>query len=90
MRKEPNMYKLFTIGALVAALAAPASAAGQGARARAAGAQVNCPQTVVIRSGRNYGICGHRFWIRDAQTGKVRAVPFWRLQHQNDPTDDRP
>jgi hypothetical protein len=84
------MYKLFTIGALVAALAAPAGAAAQGARARTASAQLSCPQTVVIRSGRNYGICGHRYWVRDAQTGKVRAVPFWRLQHQNDPTDDRP
>ena len=84
------MYKLFTIAALVAALAAPASAAGQGARARTAKAQINCPQTVVILSGRNYGVCGNRYWVRDAQTGKVRAVPFWRLQHQNDRTDDRP
>lgn len=84
------MYKLFTIGALVAALAAPASAAGQGARARSAKAGINCPQSVVILPGRHYGMCGNRFFIRDAQTGKVRAVPFWRLQHQNDPTDDRP
>jgi hypothetical protein len=84
------MYKLFTIGALVAALAAPASAAGQGARARHASAQIACPQTVVIQPGRNYGMCGHRFWVRDPQTGLVKAVPFWRLQHGNDPTDDRP
>jgi hypothetical protein len=89
-RKEAIVYKLVTIGALVAALAAPASAAGQGVRARHAKAQIACPQAVVMIPGRNYGMCGHRFWIRDSKTGQVKAVPFWRLQHQNDPTDDRP
>ena len=84
------MYKLFTIAALVAALAAPASAVGKGIGPRHARAQLSCPQTVVFQPGRNYGMCGHRYWIRDAQTGQVKAVPFWRLQHQNDPTDDRP
>jgi hypothetical protein len=40
--------------------------------------------------GRNYGFCGHRFWVRDAQSGKVKAIPFWRLQRLNDPNEDRP
>jgi hypothetical protein len=68
------MYKLVTIGALVAALAAPASAVGHGVRGRPARAQIACPQTVVIMSGRGYGMCGHRFWIRDPQTGQVKAI----------------
>ncbi len=84
------MHKLFIIGALVAALAIPASAVGQGVSERQAKAQIACPQTVVMVPGRNYGICGHRFWIRDPKTGQVKAVPFWRLQHQNDQTGDRP
>jgi hypothetical protein len=84
------MYKLFTIGALVAALAAPASAAAQGLRVRHASAQAACLQTVVILPGRNYGMCGHRFWVLDPQTGQVKAIPFWRLQRLNDPNEDRP
>jgi hypothetical protein len=86
------MYKLFTIGALVAALAAPASAASQGAgaRARHARAQIACPQAVVFPPGRNYGTCGHKFWVRDPQTGQVKAIPFWRLQRLSDPSEDRP
>lgn len=84
------MYKLITIGALVAALAAPASAAGQGGRVRHARAQIACPQTVVFPPGRNYGMCGHKFWVRDPQTGQVKAIPFWRLQRLSDPSEDRP
>jgi hypothetical protein len=89
-RKELIMYRLVTIGALIAALAAPASAAGHGARAREARAQIACPQNVVIPPGRGYGMCGHRFWVRDPQTGRVKAIPFWRLQRLNDPSEDRP
>jgi hypothetical protein len=88
-RKECIVYKLAAIGALVAAVAAPATAAGHGVRTGHSSAQVTCPQTVIL-PGRTYGICGQRFWIRDPQTGQVKAVPFGRLQHQNDPTDDRP
>jgi len=84
------MYKLATIGAMVAALAIPATAAGHGAAARHARAQIACPQSVVMPPGRNYGMCGHRFWVRDPQSGQVKAIPFWRLQHQNDPNGDRP
>ena len=84
------MYKLVTIGALITALAAPASAAGLGARARPARALIACPQTVVIMPGRAYGMCAHRFWVRDAKTGKVRAIPFWRLQRLNDHREDQP
>jgi hypothetical protein len=83
-------YKLVTIGALVAALAAPATAAGQGVRARHARAQISCPQAVVFPPGRNYGMCGHKFWVREPQTGQVKAIPFWRLQRLNDPSEDRP
>jgi hypothetical protein len=84
------MYKLFTIGALVAALAAPAIAAGQGVSARHARAQVSCPQAVVFPPGRPYGFCGHRFWVRDPKSGQVKAIPFWRLQRLSDPSEDRP
>ena len=84
------MYKLFTIGALVAALAAPASAAGGGLRARHAREQIACPQTVVMPPGRKYGMCGYRFWVRDPQTGRVKSIPFWRLQRLSDPNEDRP
>jgi hypothetical protein len=84
------MYKLATIGAMVAALAIPATAAGHGTAARHARAQIACPQSVVMPPGRNYGMCGHRFWVRDPQTGQVKAIPFWRLQRLNDPNGDRP
>jgi hypothetical protein len=84
------MYKLATIGAMVAALAIPATATGHGTAARHARAQIACPQSVVMPPGRNYGMCGHRFWVRDPQSGQVKAIPFWRLQHQNDPNGDRP
>ncbi len=84
------MYKLVTIGALIAALSAPASAVGQRVRARPARALIACPQTVVVLPGRGYGMCGHRFWVRDPQTGKVKTIPFWRLQRLSDPSEDRP
>lgn len=78
------MYKLATVGALVAAVAIPASAAGQGAPAAHARAQALCPQ-VVFLPGRSYGFCGGRFWIRDSRTGKAVPASFWRLQHLSDP-----
>jgi hypothetical protein len=84
------MYKLAVIGALVAALAGPASAAGHGIRLHNARAQLACPQSVDILPGRGYGMCGHRFWVRDPQTGQVKAIPFWRLQRLSDPREDRP
>ena len=84
------MYKLVTIGALAAALAAPASATGHGMRTRHASAQIACPQTVVIPPARGYGMCGNRFWVRDSQTGQVKGISFWRLQRLNDRSDDRP
>lgn len=84
------MYKLFTIGALMAALAAPASAVAEGMRARPARALIACPQTVEIMPGRGYGMCGHRFWVRDPESGKVRAIQFWRLQRLNDHREDQP
>jgi hypothetical protein len=43
--------KFVTIGALIAALAVTASAAGQGVRARHARAQTSCPQAVVFPPG---------------------------------------
>jgi hypothetical protein len=84
------MYKLATIGALVAALAVPASAAGHGIRQHRVRAQVLCPQTVVILPGRNYGVCGHRFWVRDPETGQLETMPFGRMQHMNQRPDDHP
>jgi hypothetical protein len=84
------MKKLATIGALIAALAIPASAAGQRAHLVRARAQTLCPQTVVFPPGRDYAVCGGRFWIRDPQTGRVMSVSFWRLQHRNYPPDDLP
>jgi hypothetical protein len=83
------MKKLATIGALIAALAIPASAAGQRAHLVRARAQALCPQTVVFPPGRDYAICGGRFWIRDAN-GKIVPVTFWQLQHRNEPPDNRP
>jgi hypothetical protein len=84
------VYKLATIGFLVVALVGPASAAGKRAPVRPSGAQDLCAKTVIISPAWGYGLCGGGFWLRDRETGKVRAVPFWRLQHMNDPTDDRP
>lgn len=86
------MYKLFIIGALIAALAAPASGAGSGKTGRPIRAQALCPQSAVLLPGRDYMICGGRFWIRAPQTGQLVPVSFWRLQHLNDPADgpDRP
>jgi hypothetical protein len=83
------MYKLATIGVLVVALAGPASAAGKRAPVRP-GVQALCAKTVTISPARGYGLCGGGFWLRDQETGKVRAVSFWRLQHMNQGPDDRP
>jgi hypothetical protein len=77
------MYRLATIGFLVAALAGPAIAAGHRAPLRLRGAQALCPQTVIISPARGYALCGGRIWVRDAETGKVKAIPCWRLQHMN-------
>jgi hypothetical protein len=85
------MYKLATIAAVVAALAAaPGAAAGHKAPQRHARAKALCPQSAVFLSGRDYAVCGGRFWIRDPQTGQVVSVPFWRLQRLNDPNGDLP
>ena len=84
------MYKLATIGAMVAALAIPATAAAHGNSGRHARAQIACPQSVVILPGRGYAMCGGRFFVRNPQTGLVKAIPFWRLQRLNDPREDQP
>jgi hypothetical protein len=80
------MYKLITIGALVVALVGPASASGKRAPVRPS-AQALCAKTVIISPAGGYGLCGGRYWVRNSETGKVRAVPFWRLQHMNDGPD---
>ena len=77
------MYKLAAFGALILALAAPASAVGQ--RAHQPRAELTCSQRAVFRPGRNYAICDGRFWVRLAQSQQVVPVPFWRLQQGNDP-----
>ena len=84
------MFKLLTVGVLVAAIAVPASAAGKGIRPHHARAQIACPQGVVILPGRGYGICGGGFYVRSPQTGQLKAIPFWRLLRQNNPNEDRP
>jgi hypothetical protein len=84
-------YKLGTIAALLAALAAPSSAAAQRARTEhEARGQAFCPQALVFLPGRKYATCGGRFWVRDPETGKVQAIPFGRLQHLQDSSGDRP
>jgi hypothetical protein len=82
------MYRFAIIGVLVAALAVPASAAANGLRARRAHAQTACLQALIVPPNRNYSICGSRYLVRDPATGKVHAVPFWRLQQGYGP--DRP
>ena len=74
------MYKFAVIGALIVAFAVPTSAIGQRVRAGQALDRASCLQPLVFRQGRSYAMCGGRFWIRDPQTGRVVAVPFWRLQ----------
>jgi hypothetical protein len=82
--------KLFIIGALIAALAIPAAASAHRAPARHARIKALCPQSVVFLPGRDYAVCGGRFWIRDPETGQTVQVSFWRLQHRFDPSSDRP
>ena len=84
------MYKLATIAALAAALAAPASAVGAHKALHHARAKALCPQSVIFQPGRDFAVCGGRFWIRDPQTGQVVQVSFWQLQHRDDPSDNRP
>jgi hypothetical protein len=84
MNKEVSMFKLVTLAALIAGLAIPASALGQRSHLQSR-AVVRCSEEAVFLPGRNYAICGGRFWIRLAQTRQVVAVPFWRLQQGNDP-----
>jgi hypothetical protein len=74
-------HKLVTIGILVAALAAPAIAAGKGIRLHHARVQIACPQII---AGRPYGMCGGRIWVRDPHTGQFKAISFWTLQHMDD------
>ena len=84
------MYRLATIGALVAALAIPAGAAAHGIRGHRTHARIACPQNVVILPGRAYGMCGHKIWVRDPETGQLETMPFWRLQRMNQRPDDHP
>ena len=84
------MYRLATIGALVAAFAVPASAAGHGIRPHHARAQLACPDVVVIMPTRGYGFCGGRVWIRDPQTGQLTTTPLWRVKLRADRPDDHP
>ena len=84
------MCKLAIIGVLVAALVGPASAIGKRAPVRPSGAQVLCANPVLISPTRSYTLCGGRIWVRDAETGQVVAVSFWRLQNMNKGPDDRP
>jgi hypothetical protein len=67
------MYKLFSIGALVAALAVPAVTAGQGVRACHARVQVACPQ---IFPGRPYGLCGGKIWFATRKPASSRRSRF--------------
>jgi hypothetical protein len=84
------MYKFAAIGALIVALAVPTSAFGQRVRPSQAVDRASCLQPLVFRTGRNYAMCGGRFWIRDPQTGQVVAVPFWKLQQPQPGNPDRP
>ncbi len=84
------MYKFAVIGALIAALAVPASAAGQRVRAGHHRDSASCRQIAVFMPGRNYAMCSGRFWIRDPQTGSVVATSFWRLQQPSNSNPDRP
>jgi hypothetical protein len=83
MDKEVSMYKLVTLVALIA-LAIPATALGQKSHQRSR-AVVRCSEEAVFLPGRDYAICGGRFWVRMVQSRKIVAVPFWRLQQGNDP-----
>lgn len=76
------MYKLAAFGALIAALAFPASAVGK--RAPQPRVQSSCAQIAVFQPGRNYAICDGRFWIREPQSGDIVRVPFWKLQQPSD------
>ena len=84
------MYKLAAIGAMVAALVIPASAASHTVRLRQARAEIACPHSVVILPGRGYGVCGGQLWFRDPFTGGMTTGPaFWRHLRQDRP-DDHP
>jgi hypothetical protein len=78
------MFKLVTLVSLLAALAIPASALGQSSH-RQSRAVVRCSEEAVFLPGRDYAICGGRFWVRMAEAHRLVAVPFWRLQQGNDP-----
>jgi hypothetical protein len=89
MIKEVTMLKLVTLVAFIAALAIPASALGQRSHQHSR-AVVKCSEEAVFLPGRDYAICGGRFWVRLAQTRQVVAVPFWRLQLGPNPDPNRP
>lgn len=78
------MYKLVTLVALIAALAIPATALGQTSRNHSR-AVVRCSEEAVFLPGRNYAMCGGRYWIRQLESRRLVAVPFWKLQQGNDP-----
>ena len=84
------MNKLATIGALVLALAIPASAAGKSIPRLHNVRAIDCAKTVVIVPGRGYGVCGGNLWFRDPQTGGLTTGPaFWKHLPQDRP-DDHP
>jgi hypothetical protein len=85
------MYKLATIGALIAALALPAAAAGHRARPQQNFVRTLCKKQPVFPPGKDYTFCGPRVfrgsitvWVRDPETGQVVPMPFGRWQHQRD------
>ena len=84
------MKKLAIIGALVAALAVPAGAAGHGIRPPRLHAQVACPQNVVMLPGRDYGFCGGQLWFRYSRTGGLTTGPAFWMHERMDRPDDHP
>ena len=84
------MCKLATIGAMIAALAIPATAGAHGTAGRHDRGQIaglprawsSCPNAATP--------CAAAGLVRNPQTGQVKAIPFWRLQRLNDPNGDHP
>jgi len=83
-----TMKQLATIGALVVALAIPASALGKSIPRLHNVRAIDCAKTVVIMPGRNYGVCGGNLWFR-TQNGLTTGPAFWRHLPMDRP-DDHP
>ena len=84
------MNKLAAIGALVVALAVPASALGKSIPRLHNVRAIDCAKTVVIMPARGYGFCGGHLWVRDPQSGQLTTGPaFWAHLNLNRP-DDHP